>query len=1088
MALLPLASWAQTEVTVTLYDFSIPYGAEPTAATLKTNYPDAVKVEGAEYDDIKEYLTFARVNDGKANWNSSNVGVYSWTLSKAANTGAYNIYLSSNNAKLTIVKADNSVTNAASVELNAGGDYDAAGYDLVTTAPTVKFGEVKYNVINSTTEPAVPGADAAGWTTTAPHYAKPGNYWVYIMVDADENGNYNALAPQKILAANSVAIAGSDIPAAEYTLPTALGAAIPFDNTAHELATAGSLAAEHPHCTGIEYSLDEVEWSTSVPTATDASAYTVYYRILGIEGWYDKTGNVAATINASAPTVTSATAATNLEYTGLAQELLDDAGSATIGATPTYSVKYATTNLDDWSAVIATPIEAKADVKGTNAGFYQVTTLVAAGGNYTAASATPIVVQIQKAELTVTTDAKTKVYGEADPTFTVSYTGFKNSETATTAANFVAPATISRETPAVNNVGTYKITASQDATATNYSFVYDTEHDGSLEITQKELTDAAPFVWTLEAGDLVYTGEALTKEVTATFGGNPITSPADFTYVTTNNVNAGTANVIISGQGNFKGSIVKTFEIAPKPVYIQPKNNSKAYGAAEPNPLTTYDLVAAKGGEAIANATLNGTPTFARIAGENVGTYKIYLKAFTPTPGAATGNYTIAGDQELDKPEPVNEAKNLTATFTVNPASGELVLKFKADIAANKKSKVYGEANPAWDVNDLEVVSGLVQGDDWATVKASLSAPVWAIASQNVVNVEQNQVTLTSGLVSANYPNVTVQPMDFNVTERPITVTVEDQAITYGVALAAPVENTNWSVTTGNVIGGDVLGLTLKTVKDIYTYGVADDPYEEAITAEITNTNYALTVVKGDLTVSAGASITLNRTGDMDALIKAYDGENINVTLDRNITRTEAWFAMVLPFETTVTDLSTKYGYAVVNVLDESNTDASKVKFKLHMQTIAANQPFLIKIATAKTTTMDFGLQDIVYDADPMSKDAAGNEFHGVFKETTLAASDYLWTMVPAKNSFKKLDANGTTLTPINAYLKTKENLDAFAPTIFVEDFDFNSNTTAIKALNLENMKAYNVDGWYNLNGVKLQGVPTEKGVYINNGKKVVIK
>ena len=31
-------------------------------------------------------------------------------------------------------------------------------------------------------------------------------------------------------------------------------------------------------------------------------------------------------------------------------------------------------------------------------------------------------------------------------------------------------------------------------------------------------------------------------------------------------------------------------------------------------------------------------------------------------------------------------------------------------------------------------------------------------------------------------------------------------------------------------------------------------------------------------------------------------------------------------------------------------------------------------------------------------------------------------------------------------------------------------------------------DDWYDLNGRKLQGMPTEKGVYINNGKKVVIK
>ena len=33
-----------------------------------------------------------------------------------------------------------------------------------------------------------------------------------------------------------------------------------------------------------------------------------------------------------------------------------------------------------------------------------------------------------------------------------------------------------------------------------------------------------------------------------------------------------------------------------------------------------------------------------------------------------------------------------------------------------------------------------------------------------------------------------------------------------------------------------------------------------------------------------------------------------------------------------------------------------------------------------------------------------------------------------------------------------------------------------------------NADGWYTLNGVKLNAAPTEKGIYINNGKKIVIK
>jgi hypothetical protein len=32
------------------------------------------------------------------------------------------------------------------------------------------------------------------------------------------------------------------------------------------------------------------------------------------------------------------------------------------------------------------------------------------------------------------------------------------------------------------------------------------------------------------------------------------------------------------------------------------------------------------------------------------------------------------------------------------------------------------------------------------------------------------------------------------------------------------------------------------------------------------------------------------------------------------------------------------------------------------------------------------------------------------------------------------------------------------------------------------------MDNWYDLNGRKLQGKPTRKGVYIQNGQKVVVK
>ena len=49
----------------------------------------------------------------------------------------------------------------------------------------------------------------------------------------------------------------------------------------------------------------------------------------------------------------------------------------------------------------------------------------------------------------------------------------------------------------------------------------------------------------------------------------------------------------------------------------------------------------------------------------------------------------------------------------------------------------------------------------------------------------------------------------------------------------------------------------------------------------------------------------------------------------------------------------------------------------------------------------------------------------------------------------------------------------------------FDSEATGISTTNLTN---YTNGDWYDLNGRKLQGMPTKKGIYMNNGRKVVVK
>ena len=82
---------------------------------------------------------------------------------------------------------------------------------------------------------------------------------------------------------------------------------------------------------------------------------------------------------------------------------------------------------------------------------------------------------------------------------------------------------------------------------------------------------------------------------------------------------------------------------------------------------------------------------------------------------------------------------------------------------------------------------------------------------------------------------------------------------------------------------------------------------------------------------------------------------------------------------------------------------------------------------------------------------------------------------------------NGTSDAP--------EKSAASEQTVYFEDTDHpvyisfvdNSEATGIQSVDTKQVAADD-DNWYTLQGVKLDGKPTEKGIYIYNGKKVAIK
>ena len=231
---------------------------------------------------------------------------------------------------------------------------------------------------------------------------------------------------------------------------------------------------------------------------------------------------------------------------------------------------------------------------------------------------------------------------------------------------------------------------------------------------------------------------------------------------------------------------------------------------------------------------------------------------------------------------------------------------------------------------------------------------------------------------------------------------------------------------------------------------------------------------------------------DVVTKIAGVNNKKVAAKIIKRAIPANTWAVMVLPFETTVREVSKALGYAVVDVLDTNKGDGNYIYFKLHVGKIAANQPFMVKLdeAIANTDNIPFEKKVVVKAAGDVTTpvegrdiDAGGTEFIGVYKQQELQGAKQLWLSGDGSWGYNKNNKK-VPVGATRAYLQLPESSTGKAH-IFVEEAD--GSTTAITAIAADGT-AIEATGWYTLNGIRLEGAPTEKGIYINNGKKIVIR
>ena len=595
----------------------------------------------------------------------------------------------------------------------------------------------------------------------------------------------------------------------------------------------------------------------------------------------------------------------------------------------------------------------------------------------------------------------------------------------------------------------------------------------------------------------------------------------------------------------------QTYTISPLEITITANDATWTYGSPESgytasvsstDPAANDDKVeAAKLAAFLTGAQVegfNGTLVVNRVGADNVGTYN---EGLLPAIVDAEGNGVALGGYGEGFAADNYIIHLASGALTIN--KGEIKVKVSDATLAYKVAPVNNPGTKTYTFN-LEPTDGF----DIETFKNIVSyshTPTDYGYTEGTENTISNITLNYTGVApsAANYNIVWDNTADnamLRVVPRPIKIKVKDGLnVNYGnldtwKAALATANTTNRANLSNyiekvvDVANGfyDFVEGSGETFKDVIASVnlASENVGENALTiTEITTgdvvAHYAITVVPGILTINPDAGVatfTLNRVLPADyadeykntaaRIIEQQNGKFVNIKFSDFNMIAEKWYPLVLPFATSVREISKVFGYAVVDVFNGTTADG-KIQFKLHMGDIAANTPFIVKVYEDQNMSDVSKYYEEAYGGTPVKfanvkienamnadKEVKVNEgsevdFVGTYKGRIDGFRSYMYYFSEeAKYGqyYKGNDKNTTYLRPLGAYfVDNAANAANTAREILIEEP--NGSTTAISAITVDGAFV-EADGWYTTNGVKLQGVPTEKGVYIRNGKKIVIK
>ena len=1047
-------------------------------------------VAGTEPEDFAGLVEYQIVQDGETlvDWTDDyaaivghNAGVYTVNYRITASDVNYTNPLVEGSIDVTILKAEINYVLG-----NVTKDWDGETFDndqinsLFTLHTGELFGEDKYD---------------RPFDFVVPQDFKDAGEYTFTVSQKDVvfKEGYPVNYDVKVTGEAKLVINKVDIETTDFVAPEAATGLVYINGTAQDLIAEGyEVTTEYqfdgaeeatPIGTIVFATAEDGEYSETVPQGTDAGDYEIWWKVVGDKNHNDtEAQKIENTIAANATGFALAFEDDEWTYDGV-EFYPEDVNAYDGEGEDAIATKKGT----DYDFALTKDGEAfEGNLK--DAGTYVFT--YTGKGNYEGSSAEATIVitpkNIADADVTVALSAETAEFNNEDqkPTYTLTYApaekpaltlaeGEDKDFTVDAEAEMIAGGEYTFTFTGKGNytgtkTATFNITkrvviAQAEDVEKVYNSLFGLELPGDKEVE-------VPITW----GNLV-PGDTNVP----TLGEGAITVEPYKNAV-------GKYTIIVDGSkfesANYevkKGQREAFLTITPAPLTVKWDNQEayKVYGTADPDLHNHVVLEGAQGGD---GEGLAAYTQITRAEGENVDKYDVTLAAGTSDAAQKLfANYDVtfvpaAKAFEIKKAE-------LTVSLTPQKVAYTGVKAVLDELTAEDLLVNGLVVNPALGINDYK---------DVVTTMPEIIVP------DDAINVGSYELKFKEGTGDAanykfNFLNATLDIEAFDISKA--VVTIPEQQVRVGDVAEDVIKADGFTVelegfTDVNAAEFQVVAADRFVDADGKIKN-GDNPEKGLVlvpvdaTAQKNYTGWENDAFTGNLIIVGAASLLLDDSQDIATT--AQNGVDVTFT-SRKINQ-DTWNVVCLPFDATIKEISEAFGYAAVDLLKRDSSDGSMHFIITSSGTVPAGEPFIVKPTSdeelnAKSNFNQitfYGVNVKAYTGNPEPvKDSAGNKFCGTFKAQTTIKGENFWYM--SKGMWKHSVEKPVNIAAYRAYLETA-TADA---RIFIEEPD--GSITAIDAIDFA--KAETGEGWYTINGMKLDAAPTQKGTYIKDGKKVFVK